>query len=117
MTDTMLITIICVSVVLLIGLFVIFSKRKTKTKIEENTPVVSETTDDKKSEDKRSSSVIKYSDNYTPPKTETIIDTKHKIKVILKDDIHVKRWICPECEVENNISDSKCCVCNWHYVK
>ena len=115
MTDTTLITIICVSVILLLGLVVILSKKKSKTK--ENTSTISATTEDRKSEDKGSPSVIKYSDNYTPPKEEPVTDTKHKIKVILKDDMHAKRWICPDCETENDLSDYKCCVCNWHYVR
>lgn len=115
MSDTTLITIICVSVILLIGVVVIHSKKKPKTK--ENTSTTSATADEKKTDDTDKSSVIRYSDNYTPPKEEPIIDTKHKIYVILKDDMHAKRWICPDCETENNLSDYKCCVCNWHYVR
>lgn len=71
------------------------------------------------SEDKKDyTSTIHYSKSTTQNKeTNTIIN--HKIVVILKDSSagREKKWLCPECEIENSISEPECCVCNYHYEK
>lgn len=67
-----------------------------------------------KSEEKEKPPVVRYSPDYTTKKPAA---ESHKIDVILKDSSRsrARKWLCPNCEVENSLMDDKCCVCNYRY--
>ena len=71
---------------------------------------------EKKIEDK-SGYAIRYSNDYGSQTSETKMKPKHEISVILKDGVHEKKWICPDCEAENHMADSRCCVCNCYPIR
>lgn len=72
-------------------------------------------TGDKKIELEKTSSTIRFSDDFKSGEPITKKDLNHTITTILvnKEDNFV--WICPCCETENPLSKSKCCLC--HYTK
>ena len=125
-----LVIIICVVIVAVAVARWIMNKEKSETMTEkdftiitgtivkEKTDNTSETRADVKTEKKtedKSGYAIRYSDNYGSQAIKTITDPRHKISVILKDGVHEKKWICPNCEAENHMADSRCCVCNFYY--
>lgn len=87
---------------------------------EEGYKTKSETTvEAKKTEEKDKPSAIHYSNGYVEKNKDTLTAESHKIVMILKDSRTDwgKKWLCPNCEVENPLSENKCLVCNYHYKK
>lgn len=72
---------------------------------------------DKKIELEKTSSTIRFSDDFKSGEPIIKKDLNHTITTILvnKEDRFV--WICPCCETENPLSKSKCCLCHYTKVK
>ena len=124
MDGYVLILIICMVLVAVVAVKWIMDKEKSETMTEKYSTTIAKEKDDnkpgawadvkteKKTEDKRGCA-IHYSDDYGSQTAKT--DPRHEISVILKDGVHEKKWICPDCEAENDMSDARCCVCNFYY--
>lgn len=105
--------VVIIAAIIAITLFLVV---KNKKKTEEKKPTKITVSDGKgkvtpivtKPEEE---SRIHIGPGLVPNKPELIIEVQHCVTSIYADSRRDSVWICPVCEVENNQSDMRCCVC------